>query len=89
MTLAEWCAQEGHGEKRRLEAVTKLGYNTIVYLAAGRYGATYDTARKLSEATGGKVTIEELCDPTGSAKRKRAHARKRVAARKPKSKRNQ
>jgi hypothetical protein len=81
MTLADWCDQQGRGEKKRLSDATGLGQNVILYLAAGKRAATYRVAKLVSAATGGKVSIEELCDPHGARKRARAAKRKATTSR--------
>lgn len=46
----------------RLQAATGLAYSTI-HRAFRGFALTYRTAGRLSAATGGHVTIPELCDP--------------------------
>ena len=78
MTLQEWlaCANERanrtRGALKQLEHQTRLSYTTLM---AAKNGAavSYETARRISEATGGEVTIEELCDPPQDDTRQ-AHA---------------
>jgi hypothetical protein len=65
MKLAQWVRSQGHGEVARLARVTELGYNTIAYLARGKHVATYANAALISAATGGSVSIAELCEPLG------------------------
>lgn len=66
MKFAEYIAHAPKGEMSRLCRVTGLGYSTINELKNGkRCLHRYDVAAKLSLATGGAVTIAELCDPAG------------------------
>jgi hypothetical protein len=84
MRLADWCKQQGHGEKTRLSNTTGVGFNIILYLVARRRAATYRIAKKISDATGGAVTIDELCKPVVLRSKRKAgkrRARKAVKAR--------
>ena len=51
------------GPKTRLMRETGLAWSTIMR-AHSRLPLSYPSARKLSEATGGLVSVAELCEPT-------------------------
>lgn len=60
MLLAEYVAREGRGTLARLQRATGLAYTTV--FRALKRPPTYETALKLSAATGGAVTVDELCN---------------------------
>jgi transcriptional regulator with XRE-family HTH domain len=69
MTLHEWIDRRvsalGVSRRAILEDLSDLAGVSVVTLSAVDRGARlgrYDKARALSEATGGKVTIKELCE---------------------------
>jgi hypothetical protein len=70
MTLAEYLAEkaergEGRGEMARLARDSKLDYSTVWKIAKREHRLTeYPKAKALSDATGGLVSVEELCEPT-------------------------
>ena len=41
-----------------------ISYQTVHAASKGEAIKLYETARRISEATGGEVSIEELCDPS-------------------------
>ncbi len=63
MQLSDWIAREGRGSVTRLMRETGLAYTTIHYAARGEAISQYDTAKRISVATGGEVSIKELCEP--------------------------
>jgi hypothetical protein len=72
MRLAEWIDSQPYGEMARLARVTGLVFGTIQYLREGRHIPSYPTARLISDATGGAVTLDDLFGvPPKPAKRAR------------------
>jgi len=64
MRLVEWVKSQPRGEISRIMRRAEVGSSTIVrHLRTGRPIVHYDTAQKISEATGGAVSIAELCEP--------------------------
>lgn len=63
MRLAAWVAIQGHGSITWLSKATGKRYATIHALVRGASRATYETARLIEDATGGQVTVAELCAP--------------------------
>lgn len=61
--MSEWVAREGSGAISRLSRETGLAYTTVFEAAHGRRAVRYETAKRISEATDGVVTIEEICEP--------------------------
>ncbi len=63
MTFAEWVAAQGRGAMRRVSRDTGLDYTTV-WKAARVPGRRlrYPTARLISKATGGVVSVEVLCE---------------------------
>lgn len=71
--------QHGPGGLTRLHLRTsKVSYNTIWMIHKEGHRLTdYHTAKRLSAATGGLVSIAELCEPEPKSKKKRARRRSR------------
>lgn len=65
MTLAEYLEAKGErGEMARLARESKLDYSTVWKIAKRDHRLTeYPKAKALSDATGGLVSVEELCEP--------------------------
>ena len=62
MHLDEYVARKGRGALERLRKKTELSYGTV-FNASKRKPVKYETARRISLATGGEVSIAELCEP--------------------------
>jgi hypothetical protein len=60
MTLAEWVEREGRGAITTLHQRSRVSVSRIREVLAGKPLRHVPTARKLSEATGGEVTIQTL-----------------------------
>lgn len=71
MRLREWVERRGRGELTRLQLQTRVAYATLHKLASDANVATYATAKKISAATGGAVSIAELCELPASKKKRR------------------
>ena len=79
MRLKEYLDSKPRGELARLQERSGVTYGTIWNLAnkPGEVLKTYDTAKRLSDATGGAVTIAELCElPPPKRKRAAGEARR-------------
>jgi len=63
MRLADWIEREGRGAISRLVRETGCAASTFHTHINGKPIAEYQTAKRISEATGGEVSIEELCEP--------------------------
>ena len=63
MRLSEWLEKRGWGSAAQLSYDTRISTATISKAVRGERIGQYRIAKKLSEATGGEVSIEELCDP--------------------------
>jgi hypothetical protein len=59
MTLAGWAAKKGRGAVSQLSRASGLAYSTVLYALEGR-PLRYDTAVKLSKATGGAVRVKDI-----------------------------
>jgi hypothetical protein len=73
MLLTDWVEREGRGALARLSKATKVTYKTVY--RAGKKGlpiTVHSVAVKLSEGTGGEVSVDELTDPDSFVKKKRA-----------------
>lgn len=79
MRLDEWVRRQGVGELTRLKNKTGLAYTTVHAIYRGAQTPTFASAQALSEATGGVVTIAELCTTAQRPGRKRSGKRKRAA----------
>jgi hypothetical protein len=64
MRFSEYVAREGKGVLSRVMRSTGLAWGTIVKASQGR-PVTYPVAKKISDATGGEVSVASLCE-TGS-----------------------
>lgn len=65
----------GRGELTRLMHATRIAYATLHRLANDEHVARFATAKKISAATGGAVSIGELCElpaPTQKSKRSKS-----------------
>lgn len=62
MRLKEWVRRQGTGAISRLQRETGLAYSTIFRAAHDRKPVRFATAKLLSEATNGAVSVEELCE---------------------------
>lgn len=77
MHFSEWVKSQSRGVLTRVARQANLSYGKVLSTAQGYRVAKYETAEKISKATNGEVTIDELCDlslpiPPQPAKRKRA-----------------
>jgi len=64
MDLKTWAEKRGRGALSEIQGKTGYAYSTI-HRAFRGLPVTYPTAAGISLATGGEVTIPELCDPAG------------------------
>jgi hypothetical protein len=71
MRLRTWVKRAGKGEIARIAHVTGASYRTVHELARDKRKASYATAKLVSAATGGAVSITELCELPRVRKRKR------------------
>jgi len=63
MKLADYVEREGRGAIARISRESGVSYTTVHAIA--RHGQTlsrYDLAKQISDATGGAVTVEDLCE---------------------------
>lgn len=63
MRLREYLDAAGHGEISRLVRAAGVAGSTIHDVLNGKPIKRYETAKRISEATGGKVSVAELCEP--------------------------
>jgi hypothetical protein len=57
--LSEWCEARGKSLSYVMQE-TKLAYTTVLRARDGH--CAYGSAKKISELTGGEVSIAELCE---------------------------
>lgn len=69
MQLRDWLEQQPAGVITRLHHDTKLACSTIHKIKRGTMVPSYRVAKILSDATGGEVTIADLCEPSGDESR--------------------
>jgi hypothetical protein len=62
MTLKEWMESYGKGALTELHFQTRLAYNTIKAAEQGT-PVSYKSAKLISKATSGRVSIISLLDP--------------------------
>ena len=63
MDLKTWCDKEGVGARNRLFRLSGVTLPVIADILETGRARTTKIARRLSDATGGEVTVAELCDP--------------------------
>jgi len=64
MRLSHWVERRGRGALTYLSRKTGLAYSTVYYATYGGKRLRYDTARLISEATDGAVSVRNLCEST-------------------------
>ena len=62
MQLTDWLRAKGRGELARIQRVSGVSYSTLHKVTRGTPVGTYEVARKISDATGGKVTVLALME---------------------------
>lgn len=62
MTLHDWIEQQGGGEISRLVRVTGCAASSLHNHLNGQPIGRYETAKKISDATDGAVSIADLCE---------------------------
>jgi hypothetical protein len=67
MLLEQWVNEEGPGAIVRLQVKTGLSYTAVQKAVRRTSSPDYETARRISEATKGQVSIAEIC---GTPRRK-------------------
>ncbi len=80
MTLADWVKDAGRGAMSRLSQSTGVAYSTVHNAVKGQLIKQYDVAKKLSDATGGLVTVADLCEAQPDAPADAAAAAERAAS---------
>lgn len=63
MTFPDWVKTQQHGTLKKMERAGVAGYTTLGRVAHGELLSDYRVAQRISEATGGAVSIAELCEP--------------------------
>jgi hypothetical protein len=79
MRLKEWA--EAGGRYTQLQLETGLAWSTVYAIAIGAVSPQIETAKKISAATNGEVTVEEIAaafDPALAAKRREKEAKRRA-----------
>jgi hypothetical protein len=61
MRFSEWVEEQPRGTLKQIERTTGVGYTTLQRLRAGERLSRYDLAKKISDATDGAVTVDEIC----------------------------
>ncbi|MCC7542380.1 MAG: hypothetical protein IT379_39545 [Deltaproteobacteria bacterium] len=72
MRFPEWVDSQGHGVMTRIQRDTGVGYTTLMRARRGELIGEYATAKRISEATGGAVSIAELCEPAEAVEQRAA-----------------
>lgn len=78
MRFPEWVKQQPRGVLKRIEREHDVGYNTLARLVRGETLSNYTVAKKISDATGGAVSIAEICEAAPGPAKVRPHARARA-----------
>lgn len=68
MLLREYLDTKGRGEISRLVRETGCAGSTFHDVLNGKPIARFETAQRISKATGGTVTVEALCGPQDVSK---------------------
>lgn len=75
-TLHEYLATRPRGELTRIHRATGVAYSWLYRCAVGEHAfSRYSIAKKISDATGGAVSVDELC----TLPKRKPRRRKRVA----------
>jgi hypothetical protein len=69
MRFPAWVRTQPKGVLKDIERRTGVGYTTLMRLNAGESITRYDVAKRISDATAGAVSVEELCEPPSRADR--------------------
>ena len=69
MTLAEYIEKDGYGSITRIMRDSGCAYMTVWRAVRGLGAVRLATAKAISQATRGEVSIAELCDPEGAGSR--------------------
>lgn len=67
MLLRDWAKREGYGSLTRIFRNSGVAYSTVYNAYLGKRVGRYATAKAISDATGGEVTVDELCAPAEAA----------------------
>lgn len=62
VNLKEYCEQEDALSLREIAEKADVSYTTVKSVRKGMRVKLYDVAKRISEATGGEVSIKELCE---------------------------
>jgi hypothetical protein len=62
MKLSEFVKEGGRGTKARLSRASGLSWATVHACCKGELIKLYETAKRLSAATDGAVSVAELCE---------------------------
>lgn len=63
MTFSEWLTTQPRGALMRVEREVACSHTTLWRIQGGKPVTSYKLARKISDATGGAVSVDELCAP--------------------------
>jgi hypothetical protein len=63
MDLDSYIRGRPYGEHARIAREADVFYTTLTAIRQRRAVPKYETARRISDATGGAVSIAELCEP--------------------------
>lgn len=61
MNLTEYAQQQGHGALARIARRSGVSYTTVRFAAGGNPIKRYEVAKRISDATDGVVTVDDLC----------------------------
>ena len=75
MKLCQWVEREGVGSLSRLARETGLAYTTVFEASHGTRTVRYETAKLISRATGGEVSVEDLLEPDADDSDEEEHVR--------------
>ncbi len=62
MLLSEYMSRENAPSLAELAEASGVSYTTLKAARRGMKLKLYDVAKKIEEATGGQVTVKELCE---------------------------
>lgn len=65
--LARWVREQGDGARARLARRAGVQWQTVDAIVAGRVTPRVETARRLSDATDGAVSVAEILGITEAA----------------------
>ena len=66
MEFSTWVSKQPRGVLKRIEREANVGYTTLHRLMRGERIDSYSLAKRVSDATEGAVTVDDLCEASSA-----------------------